>query len=117
MNGMHCETHSFGTWDSDFVTSSHEFELPPTPTIAQLSMCDYAEYDDEGRMWLTFTDIEHLDSHGVTRHQHVADLGGSPPAGVKVVLGNRLVRADFGVGIENLQTNYLVNFFFWDSVS
>ena len=42
MNGMHSELHWAAT--AGYYTSSHDYELPPTSTLAQITLCDFLEY-------------------------------------------------------------------------
>ena len=41
MNGMHQEQHWAYNLGSNDFTASHDFELPPTPTLAQVTLGDF----------------------------------------------------------------------------
>lgn len=117
MNGMHQEQHWAVNSGSDSFTASHDYELPPTPTLAQVSLCDYGEFDDMSYIFLGFTSCVYLDASGVTRTDVLSTPGSAPGNEVHAFGRNGLARADFAITISNVQASYLVNFFFWDRVS
>jgi hypothetical protein len=65
MNGMHYFHNYAYNLDSDDYTVSYHWELPPTPTILQLSLTSYYEFDDQAHAQMGFTHVEYLDSNGV----------------------------------------------------
>src|SRR5258707_15349093 len=109
MNGMHQEQHWGYTTGSDNQTGSHDFELPPTPTLAQITLCDFYEFDDKSHVYLGFTSCAFLDASGVT---HTDTFPNIDEGGVSVrVFGrNGLTRAEFQIGVSNIFASYVVNF-------
>jgi hypothetical protein len=65
MNGMHQEQHWGYTVDSDEQTHSDDYKLPPTPTLAQITVGDFYEFDDKSHANLGFTSCTYLDQNGV----------------------------------------------------
>jgi len=120
MNGMHCEQH-WCVADGSGFTASHDFELPPTPTIAQIALAQLVEEDDESRGELGFTSCVYLDGSGVTRTDTFPDLDNFGVNGwdtpVHVFGRNGLARADFQLRASNAWIAYVVTFSFWDNVS
>ncbi len=114
MNGMHCEWWWAYNTGGDWYTTSYHYELPPTPTIAELSMIDYFEFDDRAQLDLGFTHIEYLDN-GVTRHDDFANIDSFDST--KIVVHNALTRVDWSMQITSCATSHLINLFYWDSVS
>lgn len=114
MNGMHCEWWAPYNTGDDWYTTSHHFELGPTPTVAELSLIDYYEFDDKARVDLGFTRVEFLDG-GVTRHDDFPDIDSF--SAVKIVVRNGMTRIDWSAQVSNCAVSYLVNLFFWNSVS
>lgn len=115
MNGMHQEQHWGYTLDSDEQTKSYDFKLPPTPTLAQITVGDFFEFDDQSHANLGFTSCSYLDGNGVTQTDMFPGIheGGT----VHVFGRNNLTSATFQVGVSNIFVSFVVNFFFWDSVS
>ena len=114
MNGMHCESHALYTTGGDFYSTSHHYELPPTPTIAQLSMVNDYEFDDQAKFDLGFTRVEFLDGK-VTRHANFPDIDSVNPT--SIVVQNGMTRVDWGAQVSNCAVSYIVNLFYWSSVS
>ena len=115
MNGMHQEQHWGYTVGSGERTGSHDFKLPPTPTLAQITLGDFYEFGDKSHVNLGFTSCTYLDENGVTQTD---TFPGIDEGGTVHVFGRHgLTSADFQVGVSNIFASYVVNFFFWDSVS
>jgi hypothetical protein len=117
MNGMHQEQHWVVNSESDSFTASHDFELPPTSTLAQITLCDYVERDDQSYVFLGFTSCVFLDVAGVPQTDVLAAPGSKTGNEVHAFGRNGLTRADFAISVASVQASYIVNFFFWDSVS
>jgi len=115
MNGMHQEQHWAFTTGSDDFNSTHHFELPPTPTLAQVTLGDFFEFDDKSHVDLGFISGSFLDSDGVTRPLNFPDIDSLDA--VRVFAQPGLVSAVFGTRASNAYGSYVVNFFFWDHVS
>ena len=115
MNGMHQEQHWSYTIDSDDHTGSHDYELPPTPTLAQITLGAFYEFDDKSHVDLGFTSCAYLDQTGVTRTDTFPDIDNFEA--VRVFGRNGLARADFQSRVSNISVSYVVTFFFWDTVS
>jgi hypothetical protein len=115
MNGMHQEENWAYTIDSDNFTASHDYELPPTPTLAQITLGQFYEFGDQSHVDLGFTSCAYLDEHGVTRTDLFPDIDDLDS--VHVFARNGLARADFQIRVSNMFASYVVNFFFWDEVS
>jgi hypothetical protein len=115
MNGMHQEQHWAYTSGSDNYTVSHDYELPPTPTLAQVTLGHFYEFDDKSHVDLGFTSCAYLDENGVTRPDTFPDIDSFDA--VRVFGRNGLVRADFQIRVSNVSASYVVNFFFWGAVS
>jgi hypothetical protein len=99
---------------SDPYTYSNHWEFPPAPIIAQLSIADYYEFDDQATIELGFTHVEYL-AQGAPRHEDWPDIDSwdSPRA-----LGrNSLTRIDWDMRISNCAGFFLINTFAWGSVS
>jgi hypothetical protein len=112
MNGMHYFHNYAYNLDSDDYTVSYHWELPPTPTILQLSLTSYYEFDYQAHAQMGFTHVEYLDSNGVTRHDDYSEVPEYPTA----LSVNGLTRADWELTVSNCWADYLANFFFWGSV-
>src|SRR5262249_28032718 len=115
MNGMHQEQHWALTTDSDSYLATHEYDLPPTPTLAQISMGDIYEFDDQSHVELAFISGSFLDSDGVTRPLNFPDI--DDPNATHVFAQPGLASATYGLRVSNAQGSAVVNFFFWDQVS
>jgi hypothetical protein len=115
MNGMHTEQWWALTGGSDDFTVSHDYELPPTPTTAQITLGSFYEFDDKSHVDLGFTSCAYLDKDGVTRTDPFPDIDAFDA--VHVFGRNGLVRADFQIRVSHIGASYVVNFFFWDNVS
>jgi hypothetical protein len=74
MNGMHQEQHWAYNLGSNDFTASHDFELPPTPTLAQVTLGDFYEFDDKSHAELGFTSCVFVDASGVTRTDTFPDI-------------------------------------------
>jgi hypothetical protein len=113
MNGMHYDHNYAYTTGSDDYTVSNHYELPPTPTILELSLSTYYEFSDQAHAQLGITHVEYVDSSGVTRH---IDYPSAPeyPTALSI---NSLTRVDWQITVSNSWADYLLNAFFWDSVS
>ena len=112
MNGMHTESgYAYNVEDDEFTLSFH-YELPPTPSIVQLSMSAYYEFDDQASTRLSITRVEFIDQGGVPRHIDYPSIPRYP--NVAVIDG--LTRVDWQVRVSNCWVDYLFNVFFWDAV-
>jgi hypothetical protein len=112
---MHQEQHWAYTTGSDDYSSTHHFELPPTPTLAQVTLGDFFEFDDKSHVDLGFISGSFLDSSGVTRPLNFPDIDALDAVHVFAQPG--LASAVYGTKISNASASYVVNFFFWDQVS
>lgn len=112
---MHQEQRWAYTTGSDDYTASYDYELPPTATLAQVTLGDFYEFDDQSHVDLGFTSCAYLDEDGVTRTDTFPDIDNLDA--VHVFGRNGLVRADFQIRVSNMAAACVVNFFFWDSVS
>jgi hypothetical protein len=113
MNGMHCEHWALYNTGSDDYSQSYHFELPPTPSILQLSQSGYYEFDDQSHMEMGFTHAEFIDSGGVPRHDDYSSMPEYPT--LLVISG--LTRVDWLLTVSNCWADLLFNAFFWDQVS
>ena len=111
MNGMHYAHNYLWTTESDYYTQTAHWELPPTSSIAQLTVTTYFEFDDEGSIDLGITRVEYLDGT-VTRHIDYSNIPQYP----KAVSINGLTRIDWRARVSNAWASWLLNVFFWDSV-
>jgi hypothetical protein len=109
---MHYQWGYLYTTDSDDYTVTVHYELPPTPTIAQLSLSEYYEFDDEAHAHLGITHSEFLDSNGVTRTIDYPNI----PAYPESISVNGMTRVDWEMTVSNCWANYVFNAFFWNSV-
>lgn len=115
MNGMH-QTQSYAyNVESDDYTASWDWELPPTPTLAQITLGHIYEFDDKSHVDLGFTSCQYLDQNGVTRTDTFPDIDNFDAVHVFAKMG--LVRADFQMRVSNISASWVANFFFWDNVS
>src|SRR5262249_39218478 len=114
MNGMTFAQWWAYTTDSDDFITTHQFEFPPTSTIAEISLVRYYEFDDQAHVELGFTACSRLDEQGVTRPETFPDIGAREP--VVTFARNGLTSATIGMKVSNCWAICLVNFFFWDSV-
>ena len=96
------------------ATVSHHDELPPTSTIAQLSLVDYYEFAGQAHVDLGFTRVEFLDGGGVPRHDDFLSIDDFDST--KLVARNRMIRADYSMQVANCSASYLINYFFWPSI-
>ncbi len=113
MNGMHyAHNYLYNTGSDDYTVSLH-WELPPTSTILQLSLSAYYEFDDQAHVQMGFTHDEYIDSEGIPRHDDYSEIPEYPTA----LSINRLTRADWEITVSNCWADWLLNAFFWDSVS
>ena len=109
---MHCEWwFGFPFPDSDSFTASYHYELPPTPTIAQLSLVNYSEGDDQSSVTLNFKSVDYLDG-AVTRRDDFDASGYVEPT---IVIRNGMARIDWVIE-ANCYVTHMINLFFWDSV-
>lgn len=115
INGMHQEQKWAYTEGSDNYSASYDVEFPPTPTIAQITLADFFEFDDQSHVDLGFTSCSFLDENGVTRTDTFPDI--DDLAAVHVFARNGLVRADYQIRVSNLAAACVVNFFFCEGVS
>ena len=115
MNGMHQEQYWAYTTGSDMYSVSHQYELPPTPTCAQISLADYYEFDDKSQVDLGFTSCTYVDKDGVTRNDSFPSIDDFDVT--YIFARNGLASATFELSVSNVYAAYIVNFFFWDSVS
>ena len=115
MNGMHQEQHWAYTTGSDDYLATHEFDLPPTPTLGQISMGDYYEFDDQSHVELAFISGSFLDSDGVTRPLNFPNIDDFNATRVFAQPG--LASATCGLRVSNASGSAVLNFFFWDQVS
>ena len=113
MNGMHCDTYWAYNFGDDWFSWSFSYELPPTPTIAQLTMCQLFEFQDNTAVDLGFTHQEWIDGNGVQRHQ---DWNVSTDATPKLLVTTGLVRLDGAISVWGCQSQLIFNAFFWDQV-
>ena len=104
MNGMHQQQSWAYNFDSDNYTASWDWELPPTPTCAQITLADFYEFDDKSHVDLGFSSCQYLDQNGVKRTDTFPDIDSADAVHVFAKMG--LVRADFQMRV-----------FFWDNVS
>lgn len=114
MNGMHYQYGWASTTGSDDYTASWHYELPPTPTIGELSLGDYFEFDDKAHVDLGFTHVEYLGPQGQTSHNDYPDID-SFDVQHDVSITN-MTRADWAMRVSNCTASFLLNLFFWDSV-
>ncbi len=114
MDGMHQETQWAFTTGSDNYSASYLYELAPTPTIAQISLVKYFEFDDEAHVDLGFTSCSFVDQDGVTRTDTFLDI--DHVDNVTAFARNGLVSASYEMRVSNCHAACLVNFFFWPNV-
>jgi len=94
---------------ADDVTSfSDHISIPPTSTIAQAYISSDVDFTDPQSAIIGFTDCEFVDENG----QHRENLDQ-----VASFSRNNMIRVDFLATVENAGLNYLINLFFWPSVS
>lgn len=114
MNGMHQEQEWAYTTGGDDYTASWQYELPPTPTLAQISLGDYYEFDDQAHVDLGFTSCTYVDQNGVTRTDNFPDID---QVGATHLFGrNGLASASYAMRVANCAASCVVNLFFWDNV-
>jgi hypothetical protein len=109
---MHCEHWYLWTTGSDDYTQSYHYELPPTPTIVQLSLSNYFEFDDNAHTLMGITHDEYIDGNGVPRHDDYPIT----PVYPTVVAINGMTRVDWQFTVSNCWADLLFNAFFWDWV-
>jgi hypothetical protein len=115
MDAMHQEQHWILSMDEDDSTLSHHYEFPPTPTLAQITMGDYYEFDDQSHVDLGFISGSYLDSNGVTRPLNYPDIDALDA--VRVIAQPGMASAVYGAKAVHAYGSYVVNFFFWGEVS
>lgn len=115
MNGMHHAHYWAYTTGSDDYTVTHQYELAPTSTLAQISLSDFYEFDDQSHADIAFLGCTYLDSSGVTRTDTFPVIDAFDA--VHAFGRNGLASATFGIRVSNIAASYIVNFFFWDHVS
>jgi len=115
MNGMHQESAWAYTTGSDDYNASYQYQLPPTSTLAQISLGRYFEFDDQAHVDLGFTGCTYLDQNGVTRTDNFPDIDNFD--GVLMFGRNGLASASYQIRVSNCSAACILNFFFWDSVS
>jgi hypothetical protein len=115
MDAMHQEQHWIANPNSDDYSASHHYEFPPTPTLAQITMGDYYEFDDKSHVDLGFISGSFLDSSGVTRPLTYPDIDAFDA--VRVIAQPGMASAVYGARASNAAGSYVVNFFFWGEVS
>ena len=103
MNGMHQEQHWAYNLGSNDFTASHDFELPPTPTLAQVTLGDFYEFDDKSHAELGFTSCVFVDASGVTRTDTFPDIDALDA--IRVFGRNGLARADFQLRVSNVSAS------------
>ena len=113
MNGMHQGQGWASAIGGDYYTVSYHYELAPASTLAQLSLSSFSAYDDDAFAWVAFTSCQYLDSLNVLR----TDTFDFTTAAPKLLVRNRLVRADFVLNVRDAYASFISNFFFWDNVS
>jgi hypothetical protein len=114
MNGMHQESAWAYSFDSNDYSASFQYELAPTPTLAQISLAGYFEFDDQAHVDAGFTGCTFLDEHGVTRTESFKDI--DYPDAVIVFGRNGLASASYQIRVSNCAARVILNFFFWDRV-
>ncbi|WP_292770491.1 hypothetical protein [Nostoc sp. NOS(2021)] len=115
MDGMHSETRWAYTTDSDNYSASFQFELPPTSTIAEISLGGYYEFDDKAHVDIGFTGCSFLDNNGVTRTDSFPDIDRFDST--RVFSRNGLTSASYQIRVSNCAAYSLVNFFYWPAVN
>jgi hypothetical protein len=115
MNGQHQDQIWAYTIDSDDFSYSGEYRLPPTPTLAQISLAGTYEFDDQSHVDIGFTSCDYIDGDGVQRTDTFKDIDWMDAP--RVFGRNNLVRAAWEIRVSNLAAIAILNFFFWDSVS
>jgi len=119
MDGMLCEEYYL--WDYYYsgdkhVSASWQFELAPTPTIAQITLGDFAESDHASvaQAMLGFESCTYLDPSGVTRTDALPGTSGQ--SANRILARNRLASVTFGMRSVNCSASVVLNLFFWPSV-
>jgi hypothetical protein len=113
MKGMIAHSLAFG-YTGDEAYSSHQYEFAPASLIAEISMTQYYELDDECSVELGFKRCSYLDDHGVTRDESFPGPGSNSP--VTVFQKNRLASATVGMRVSTCICYFIINFFIWDHV-
>src|SRR5438034_1170462 len=103
MNGMHYEHHWAYSSDDDGYTVSHDYELSPTSTIAQVTLASVESAVLTGAN-PGFTSCSYLDDSGATLTDTLDE--------VKAFGRNDLIRAEFQIYVLHTRAYYIVNFFF-----
>lgn len=105
---MHSQTYSIDA-GGEYTASIH-IELPPTPTIAQISVVEFREYSAPSALVVAFLDWTYVDQNGVTQ----AEGGGA--GDVKLLGKNGLTSLDLGLHAEYCSAVILLNLFYWPSI-
>ncbi len=114
MNGMHYQWNWAYTADDDLYSLSYDFSTSPTPTVLELSLDNYFEFDDQAAVDLAFTHAEFLDENGVTRHREFPDPDSFDAVPAVSISG--LTYVQWGAKIKSCAAEWTMNAYFWDSV-
>jgi hypothetical protein len=111
---MHLEQRIYYNSDDDWYSQSFHYNLGPTPTIAELQMVDYYEFDDQAKFDLGFTHVEWMDG-STPRHDDFPGIDSfdSP----KYVVRMNMTRIDWSMQLANCSASHIINLYYWDWVS
>jgi len=116
MNGMHHSSGYAYQIGGDWHSASWHYELSPKSTLAQLTLADHYEFDDETKVDLGFTSCEFIDGDGVQHKDSFPDI--DQIGGVVHKFGrNKLVRVDWEMRVYDVYSTWLLNLFYWNNVS
>lgn len=114
MKGMQQASAYAWTIESGNYTMSFQYELPPTSTLAQISLATYYEFDNQAHAELGFTECTYVDQNGVTHTDTFPDIDAIDAT--RMFGRNGLSSASYMLRVSNCYGSAVVNFFFWDSV-
>lgn len=93
---------------------SFQYEFSPTPTLAQMCLSTYYEFDNKAHAELGFTGCTYVDHNGVTYTDTFPDI--DAVLATRTFGRNGLTSASYALRVSNSYASAVVNFFFWDSV-
>ncbi|MEU5438317.1 hypothetical protein AB0G73_33880 [Streptomyces sp. NPDC020719] len=111
MDGMHYSYDNVHNNDPQTLTISYHYEQPALDTIAQLSLSSVSQNAAEraDSTIASFTKVRFVDSDGQTRELN--------PGFVNALSRSKLVGIEWQVQLSNVAAFWLLNLFYWPSVS
>src|SRR5262249_44672923 len=116
MIGMKCGSRWQSSNDEDFFESRH-YAQAPTSTICQLSLTEYAAYDDDARVMLGFVGVLSLGPQGQTVPRNFDFVTDGSGGNVPFLAVTNMTEVSWVCQLHHCSANYLINLFYWNSVS